>query len=272
MKYFSKIVAALAATTLAFAISPVLPASSSALPSYESRLSVVFTKSETGTGQSRTVQYSATVTDTLGLLIPRANSSTAPIGQEVMQLGLAIGQCSSMPPQRRVGHDSPECTSFIWNSGVVYTSGLSTLTATRTMTGQDLITFEANLASMPLVVPSVAFENAAGEKMRIFDSTVQVSAAPTPTSEAGVSFAGFLISGATGRTVDVETAGTLRFTGKRLNQVASATIGGIAVTVTSATRSALELDFDSLPEGKHDVVLTSKSGAKTTLRGFVIVN
>jgi hypothetical protein len=90
-------------------------------------------------------------------------------------------------------------------------------------------------------------------------------------SDPGVSFAGPLITGASGRTADEDTAGTVRFTGKRLHQVTGATIGGIAVTVTSATRSALVLDFDALPAGKHDVVLTTKAGAKTTLRGFVTV-
>lgn len=87
-----------------------------------------------------------------------------------------------------------------------------------------------------------------------------------------VSYEGPLLASATGRNAVAETAGTLSFKGKRLNLVTGATIGGIAVTVASASKSALELTFESLPAGKHDVVLTSKSGAKLTLRGFVTVN
>lgn len=91
-------------------------------------------------------------------------------------------------------------------------------------------------------------------------------------AETVVSYEGPLLASATGRNAVAETAGTLSFKGKRLNLVTGATIGGIAVTVTSVSKSALELTFDSLPAGKHDVVLTSKSGAKLTLRGFVTVN
>jgi hypothetical protein len=101
---------------------------------------------------------------------------------------------------------------------------------------------------------------------------VPAESAVTPETDPGVSFAGPLIASASGRSVDEDTAGTLIFTGKRLHQVTGATIGGIAVTVTSAARSALVIDFDALPAGKHDVVLTTKAGAKTTLRGFMIVN
>lgn len=109
-------------------------------------------------------------------------------------------------------------------------------------------------------------------------STVAGVGGSSPASPAssdmdpGVSFAGFLVAGATGRNVIEDTAGTIRFTGKRLNLVHSATIGGIEVTVTPAGRSALELSFDSLPAGKHDVVLKTKAGSATTLRGFVTVS
>jgi hypothetical protein len=116
---------------------------------------------------------------------------------------------------------------------------------------------------MNLELPGSRFEN--------FGPRNNADERSTTDMDPGVSFAGPLITSATGRTADEDTAGTLRFNGKRLHQVTGATIGGIAVTVTSATRSALVLDFDALPAGKHDVVLTTKAGAKTTLRGFVTV-
>jgi len=94
----------------------------------------------------------------------------------------------------------------------------------------------------------------------------------TSDMDPGVAFSGFLIAGATGRNVTEGTAGALRLVGKRLHLVHSATIGGIDVTVTSGGRSAVELTFDSLPAGKHDVVLKTKAGSVTTLRGFVTVN
>lgn len=97
------------------------------------------------------------------------------------------------------------------------------------------------------------------------------SAPATSDMDPGVSFAGPLVMGANGRSQVAETAGVLRVTGKRLQLVTGATIGGIAVTVSSASRSAVELSFTSLPAGVHDVVLITKGGGVTTIRGLVTV-
>jgi hypothetical protein len=167
------------------------------------------------------------------------------------------------------------------SSTVTKTFGVGTMTITYTISasGQTYQSYLNALASTrPFAAVSlyIRFHGDSTLYALYGDSDPSVGgASPAVKSDdmdPGVSFAGPLIASATGRTVDEETAGTLTFTGKRLHQVTGATIGGIDVTVTSATRSALELDFDSLPEGKHDVVLTTKAGAKTTLRGFVTVN
>ena len=273
MKALSKLVAALLATALAFLISPVLPASSSALPSYESRLSVVFSKTETGSGQSRTVTYTAVVTDSLGQLVSPGTNIT---GQQIRVSGMDVDLCKSEPLPRVAGFSFPaDCEKF--SVPTTDTGTGSTLTISESYTGQNLVTFESYLAEYPIEVPLVGFTGPNNELMLIMSSSRSLGApaaetAAAPENDPGVSYAGFLISSVSGRNVTAETPGTLRFAGKRLNQVTGATIGGIAVTVTSAARSALVIDFDGLPAGKHDVVLTSKSGAKTTLRGFMGVN
>lgn len=105
-------------------------------------------------------------------------------------------------------------------------------------------------------------------------STVAGVGGSSPASgdmDPGVSFEGFLVAKATGRNVIEGTPGVVLLNGKRLHLAHSATIGGIEVTVTPRGRSSVQISFDSLPAGRHDLVLKTKAGSATTLRGFVTV-
>ena len=243
-------------------------------------LSMQVTVADTGSGSDRLITWTVTVTDSQG----RTFVSGTPAAGQIGFGSSSARACETAPLSFELESlNSGKCSSYFNSGGVTPTISGSTMTVvynSRDHVGGNFSTgltgYLGALGSNKPVAANVAYLTFGGQvgDYSLY-STTSISANSTtaaPENDPGVSFAGFLISGASGRVVDAETEGTLRFTGKRLNQVASATIGGIAVTVTSATRSALELDFDSLPEGKHDVVLTSKSGAKTTLRGFVTVN
>ena len=249
-------------------------------------LSRTLTITESGSGADRVLTYTLVATDTQGrTFVSGSNPAAGQIGFDSSSVRSCRIQPRTLDPDAFDGTTAGCVTSFnsLGNrvTNMSQTFGVGTMTVTYSISASDssylgLLSALSSTRPVPAVSLYLKFHGDSSWYALYGDSDPSVgsAAAPstTPENDPGVSFAGFLISGASGRVVDAETAGTLRFTGKRLNQVASATIGGIAVTVTSATRSALELDFDSLPEGKHDVVLTSKSGAKTTLRGFVTVN
>lgn len=244
-------------------------AQASSLPSFESRISVVFTKTETGTGPSRTVVYSAAVTDSQGQL----TQNSSPTGAQLYLPGLAIGQCPTTPVSRVAGDNNQGCTFYLWNSVVTFSSSGATLTASRTMTGQDLTNFEANLSSLPIVVPSVRLTDSSGAQMRVFDSSLSAPAAQAlvaPDQDPGVAFSGPIIARLERSFVD--GTGSITIHGKRLSTLTSVTIGGIAVELTTnkTGRSAVVV-FSELPSGSHDLVITAKGG-KTTIRGAVKVN
>ena len=267
-KLVSKVAALSSAALMAIALAPALPASAS-LASFESRVNVTASTLQVSASSAT---FTVTVTDTDGKLI---GPSVSILSGELKVVRVVNLVCPTPLSSSKVGHNSG-CGDFpVFQSGAPTISGDSRqMTLTYVENSPSWFTRHSLAASQPVYF-GVVIADSSGDFVRVVDlgsSKTEASGAPSPETDPGVSFAGFLISGASGRVVDAEIAGTLRFTGKRMNQVSSATIGGIAVTVTSATRSALELGFDSLPEGKHDVVLTSKSGAKTTLRGFVTVN
>lgn len=239
------------------------------LPAFADRLDVTSGTFEVGPS---TAEMSITISDSDGKIFgPSANISAG----ELRTALPFFATCTTVPTSERLPMNGSGCSTYLIFSGIspTVTGGGASVTLGYTEASPS---WRSLLTAGTRIYFGVEVQDSSGQKIRvILLSSANSSSAPeqvSPETDPGVSFAGFLISGASGRVVAAETAGTLRFAGKRLNQVTGATIGGIAVTVTSATRSALVLDFDSLPEGKHDVVLTSKSGAKTTLRGFVTVN
>lgn len=270
-RFTPKIIAAAVATALALLVSPVLPASSSALPAYESRLSVVFSKSETGTGQSRTITYTAVVTDTLGQLV---GPSAVRTGQQIQVAGMNVDTCQAEPLPRVAGWTMPDSCETI-NVPTSDTGSGSTLTITEVYTGQNLIDFEANLVNYPIEVPLVGFTGPSGERMLILSSSRSLGASQTdnataPENDPGVSYAGPIVARLERNIVG--GTGSITIHGKRLSTLTSVTIGGIAVELTTnkAGRTAVVV-FSELPSGSHDLVITAKGG-KTTIRGAVKVN
>ena len=233
---------------------------------------------EVGTGSSRTITWTVTVTDSQG----RTFVSAAPSAGQIQFVGSSTRLCTSNPPgfeitsQHTSGCSSMFSTLLNDQLGTTTFNG-STMTAvistSVSSTQQNVADYDTTKLTKTFAA-TVAYLRfpGVGEQYSLYSTGGPATAGVKSDMDPGVSFAGFLIGGATGRVVAEDTAGTLRLTGKRLHLVHSATIGGIEVTVSSATRSAVELDFDALPAGKHDVVLKTKAGSATTLRGFVTVN
>lgn len=281
MKTLSKVTAASAAALLSLgAISA--PA---AATSVGDGLSRTLTITESGSGESRTLTYSLTATDTQGRTFVQGESPSAgQIGFSSSSVRACRTQPRTLDPDGQ-GGATAGCSTFFNNgfsdtTNVTTTFGAGTMTITYTIPGRGG-QFDSYMNALSTTRPFAAvslyikFHGDTTLYALYGDSDPSVGSASAPAKsddmDPGVSFAGPLVASAIGRTVDEDTAGTLTFTGKRLHQVTAVTIGGIAVTVTSATRSALVIDFDALPAGRHDVVLTTKAGAKTTLRGFVTV-
>jgi hypothetical protein len=243
-------------------------------------LSMQVTVSDTGSGADRLITWTVTVTDSQG----RTFVSGTPVAGQIRFGTSSARACETTPVSFELTTtNSGKCSSYFNSGSVTPTLSGSTMTVTynsRDHVGGNFSTgltgyLEALASSNPVAanVAYLTFGGQSGEYSLYSTTTISAGgAAATPENDPGVSFAGFLVSSASGRNFTAETPGTLRFTGKRLHQVRSATIGGIAVSITGGTSTALVIDFDALPKGKHDVVLTEKSGAKTTLRGFVTVN
>ena len=233
---------------------------------------------EVGTGSSRTITWTVTVTDSQG----RTFVSGTPAAGQIGFGSSSARACETAPLSFELESlNSGKCSSYFNSGGVTPTISGSTMTVvynSRDHVGGNFSTgltgYLGALGSNKPVAATVAYLRfpGVGERYSLYSTGGPATAGVKSDMDPGVSFAGFLIGGATGRVVAEDTAGTLRLTGKRLHLVHSATIGGIEVTVSSATRSAVELDFDALPAGKHDVVLKTKAGSATTLRGFVTVN
>lgn len=255
-----------------------LPASATADLSLGNGLGMTVDITEVGSGSSRTITWTVNVSDSQG----RTFVASSPTAGQIQFVGSSTRLCTSNPPGFEVTN--------------LHTSGCSSMFST--LLGDQLGTTTFNGSSFTAVISTsvafiaaeidnydttkltktfaatVAYLRFAGvsEQYSLYSTGGPATAGVKSDMDPGVSFAGFLVAGASGRTVTEDTAGTIRFTGKRLHLVHSATIGGIEVTVTPAGRSALELTFDSLPAGKHDVILKTKAGSVTTLRGFVTVN
>lgn len=276
-----------------------LPASASEAQAAGLQMSVVQTA--TGSGPTREITWTVQITDSQGrdfittgtptsnqILIQRSSSrACVSIPVAFSANNLNSGSCNSYFTKElrqipsRVSTSSGQITYDIRSSDDAFT----------TVAGYDEVLASTRPYGAVVAYLSFSTDASPGLNWNLYASTgawvpsavagistVAGVGGSSPASAAssdmdpGVSFAGFLIGGASGRVVAEDTAGTLRLTGKRLHLVHSATIGGIEVTVSSATRSAVELDFDALPAGKHDVVLKTKAGSATTLRGFVTVN
>lgn len=255
-----------------------LPASATADLSLGNGLGMTVDIAEVGSGSSRTITWTVTVSDSQG----RTFVSSAPTAGQIQFVGSSTRLCTTNPPgfevtsQHTSGCNSMFSTLLNDQLGTTTFNG-STFTAVISTSVESTSTDVDNYDTTKLTrtfAATVAYLRFHGvsDQYSLYSTGGPASSVAKSDMNPGVAFSGFLIGGASGRTVAEDTAGTLRLTGKRLHLVHSATIGGIDVTVTSATRSAVELDFDALPAGKHDVVLKTKAGSVTTLRGFVTVN
>lgn len=100
-------------------------------------------------------------------------------------------------------------------------------------------------------------------------------AAVAPNSDTGevqvVQFSGPLLRSFDRRNFDANSPATISFRGKRLNQISSAAIDGVALRLQSRSPGNIVLAIPSLAPGLHTIVLESKSG-RLTLARFLIVN
>lgn len=272
--------ASLAATAVALlAVSTIaLPASATVDLTLGNGLGMTVDITEVGSGSNRTITWTVNVSDSQG----RTFVSGTPAAGQISFNTSSTRLCTSNPPPfERTSDDAGGCqsmfsTAFGNQVGTTSYNGSSFTVVISTSVGSANVTnYDDTKLTRPFAA-TVAYLRFPGEATGYsLYSTGNPASASSPAAsdfDPGVAFAGFLVAGATGRNVTEDTPGTLRFTGKRLHLVHSATIGGIEVTVTSASRSAVQLDFDALPAGKHNVVLKTKAGSATTLRGFVTVN
>lgn len=290
---------ALATVSAALLILTGLTAPAGADESQAAGLKMQVTQTETGTGSSRVITWSVTITDTQGrtfitsgepsanqILISRSSSrACVSIPVAFSANSLNSGNCSSYF-SRLLGSDPARISSSSGSVTYDLTSGDSL--------GGGLASYDEALASTRPYGAVVAYlkfstDSLGGNELRwnLYASTgawvpspvagIQTvagvgGASPAASSDMdpGVSFAGPLISRLE-RSI-VGGTGSVTLYGKRLFTVTSATVGGLDVTLTKTTRTGkfIVVNFSDLPAGTHDLVLSS-TGGKMTLRGAVTV-
>ncbi len=230
---------------------------------YESRLAVTFTSSETGSGGSRTVSYSANVTDSGSGL-----TTSAPVGNQIRVMGIILFMCQTQQPQSSVGWGAPSGCIFFNGTGSGNTGTPSSRDYYRTYAGSS---FDSNIASYPVIVPTMHFEDAASNRLAIHgnstNSPVQQS---TPTARTVSKYEGPEIT-SVDTTRPIVPGTSVTFNGKYLSEIASATIEGEPVVLSFDAKKGLTIVTPAgLAPGKYDLVMQSSFGKLTHINAVSI--
>jgi hypothetical protein len=233
-----------------------VPAQANLTP-YESRLSVSFTESTSGTGASRSIEFTATVNDSGSDLMMHTN----PTGSQVRVEGLVVFMCTSAQPSSSLGYLPPTGCVFFSGTASSNIGSASSWTFSRTYSGQE---FDNRISTHPFVVPTLHFKDASNNQLGIHGSVVvQTLASSTLESPPPAKYSGPEFSGLSAKPVAVGSSSVLE--GKRLNEVSSITIGGKSATFT-ATATELKLDVPKdLAPGLYDLVIHSAAGKLTQI-------
>jgi hypothetical protein len=163
-------------------------------------------------------------------------------------------------------------------SGCLYAWSGPPSTATGTISGNgEVLTVVFTLAAAqyaaitkPFLVPEVMFKDANNAELIVPSggSSVGSSSGDSSGDEVPppVYFGGPLVMGSTLPHFTQGEEGTVTLTGKRMNKITSATINGVAVTVTADRRSATITVPATLAAGTYDLVLQTTNGRLTVMR------
>ncbi len=230
---------------------------------YESRLTVTFTSSETGSGSGRTVTYTATVVDSAAEL-----TTANPTGSQVRVMGIVIFMCASQQPVSSVGHTMPAGCTFFSGTSSTNSGTVSTRTYSRSYSGAD---FDNNIANYPFITPTIHFEDASSNRLGIHgnasgNSTPQSSVTkPVPSKYEGPE----ILAVDTFR--PIVAGGKLTFTGKNLSAVTSATIGAKPASLSFDAATGLSIGTPAgLAPGKYDLIMESSYGKLTHINAVTI--
>ncbi len=230
---------------------------------YESRLTVTFTNSETGSGGSRTVSYSATIVDSGAGL-----TTSAPVGSQIRVMGMIVFMCATQQPPSSVGHNPPPGCTFFSGLSSGNSGSASSRDYFRTYAGSN---FDSNIANYPFITPTIHFQDAAGNQLGIHGNSTNAPASQTPASKPSPS----RYDGPEIMAVDnfrpIVSGGKLTFTGKNLAAVTSATIGDKSVALSFDDATGLTIATPAgLAPGEYDLVMQSSFGKLTHLNAVTI--
>lgn len=257
-------------------------AQASTLPSWVSTHKYTYSVTETGSGAQREITY--TLNATIGS--PIFNYPTAISGDQlkvgVTNLMMCPADVTSAQPSGNFRGNIP-----VPPAGCTYVTAVDTIdldtangsnayTRTFTLFGRSITSYESLRQTLPQPVWVFVVEDAASNKYAFYSINQDTGDADNQGSgedsaeQPVVQFAGPLLSRIERSIVD--GTGSVTVYGKRLFTVTSATVGGIEVTLTKASKTdkSMVVSFEDLPSGSHDLVLHTTNG-KITLRSAVVI-
>ena len=293
-KVFRALLAVLTTSLLATSV-PAIPAAGDETQAAGLQISVVQT--EAGSGPSRTITWTVTITDTQNRTFI---TSGLPTSSQILIERSSSRACQSRPVAFSANSlDSGTCNSFfsrLLNSDparISSSSGTVTynLTSAEGVNSSSLASYEAALASTQTYGAVVAYlrfstDTGSGSNLRwnLYGST----GAWTPTAVAGIAtvagqggpagspvtpgapikYSGPEFASLSLKPVLSGTATTLE--GRKLDQISSITIDGKPAKISDATDKSLKLELPAgLKPGAHDMfVVTDGHGKLTHMNAF----
>lgn len=255
-------------------------AQASTLPSWVSTHKYTYSVTETGSGAQREITY--TLNATIGNPIFPLFSGISGNQLELLSSQLILCPTSVTTAEPILLSQStpaliPGCQSVGTTDTVDLNTADGTTSYTRTLTlrGAALTAYDTLIQTLPQPVwwfgvgdgvNGVAFYSLGQDTGDADNQGSGEDNAEQPV----VQFAGPLLSRI--ERLIVDGTGSVTVYGKRLFTATSATVGGIEVTLTKASKTdkSMVVSFEDLPSGSHDLVLHTTNG-KITLRSAVVI-
>lgn len=256
-------------------------AQASTLPSWVSTHKYTYSVTDTGAGDQREITYTlnATIGNPIFPFLTGISGNQLRLGRN--RLMMCPQSVTSAEPLLRNSQNSDIISGCqdVDPSGygdLDTANGTTSYTLTLELKGVSVLDYDTLIQTLPQPVWVFEIEDSASNMVAFYSLGQNTGDADNQGSgednaeQPVVQFAGPLLSRIERSIVD--GTGSVTVYGKRLFTVTSATVGGIEVTLTKASKTdkSMVVSFEDLPSGSHDLVLHTTNG-KITLRSAVVI-